>query len=47
MKISLRVSRLLSGHDFQGELFSRNVGGIVVLILCSSPDNAIYLYQIL
>ena len=47
MKISQRVSKLLSRHDFQGKYFSRNVGEVMVLVISSSPDNAIYLYQIL
>ena len=45
MKISQRVSKLLSGHDFQTEIFqwakfSKNVGGVMVLVLCTSYDNA-------
>ena len=47
MKISQRVSKLLSGNDFQGKQFSRNVGGVMVLVPCLSPDYALYLYQIL
>ena len=37
-KISQRISKLLNRHDCQGEQFSRNVDGVMVLVLCSSPD---------
>ena len=43
---------VLSGHDiqtkiFQGAQFSKNVGGVMVFVLCTSSHNALYLYQIL
>ena len=48
MKISQSVSKLLSGHDFQGKrIQKKNAGGIMVPVLCSLPHNALYLYQIL
>ena len=37
--------------DFQteiskGEKFHKNVGGIMVIVLCTSPDSALYFYQV-
>ena len=49
-KISLRISELLSGHilKFTKEYDSiKIVGGVTVLVLCTSPDNALYLSQVL
>ena len=49
MKISKRVLELLSGHDFQYSNFQRgikNVGRDMVLVLCTSSDNALYLYKV-
>ena len=50
MKISLRVSELLSGHYFhselfEGTLFCKNKGVIKVRILCTLSDDALCLYQ--
>ena len=28
---------------FKGELFHKNVGGVMVLVLCTSSDDAFYL----
>ena len=45
-KISPRVSELLSGHILEftkGHNFMKNVGGVSVLVLCASSDNALYL----
>ena len=52
MKISQRVSKILSGHDFQteifqGALFCINVVGVMVLVHCASTDDVLYLYQVL
>ena len=52
MKISKRVSKLLSGHDFQTEIFQgaqfrKNVGEVMVLVLSTSSENALYMYQVL
>ena len=40
----------LSRHDFQTEIWKGNnsiqtVDGVMVLVLCSSSDDALYLYQ--
>ena len=42
---------LFSRHDFQteifkGEKFHENVSGVMVLVLCTSPDGALYFYQV-
>ena len=39
MKISVRVSELLSGHDFRTEIFKglnslNNAGGVTVIVFC-------------
>ena len=49
MKISRKVSELLSGHDFPTKIFKddssvKNVGRVTVLVLCTSHDDALYLY---
>ena len=41
------VSKLLSGHDFQIEIFqgaqfSKNIGGVMVLVLCT-PSDSVYI----
>ena len=52
MKISKRVSEVLSGHDFQQSIFQRgtnsvkHVGGVMVLVLCLLSDDALYLYKV-
>ena len=49
-KISPRVSELLSGHILEftkGHNFIKNEGGVLVLVLCASSDNALYLSYIL
>ena len=49
MKISKRVSELLSGHDFQyskGINSIKNVGRVIVLVLCTLSDDALYLYKV-
>ena len=51
MKISKRVSELLSGHDFQYSNFQRrishkNVGRVMVLVLCTLSDDVLYLYKV-
>ena len=51
MKISQRVSELLSGHGFLTEILKghksvKNVGGVTVLNLSILPDNALYLYHV-
>ena len=50
-KISHKVPELLSGHNFytkiyNGGKFHKNISRIMVLVLCTSPDNAFYLYQV-
>ena len=30
----------------KGHNFVKNVGGVTVLVLCTSSDNALYLYQV-
>ena len=48
-KISPWVSKLLSGHVqkfTKGHNSIKNVGGVTVLVLCTLPDNALYLSQI-
>ena len=51
MKISKRVSELLSGQDFQYSNFQKNnfvknVGGVMVLVLCLLSNVALYLYKV-
>ena len=51
MKISWTASKVYSGHDFhrknfKGPLFHKNIGGVIVLVLCTSSDNGLYLYQV-
>ena len=48
MKISQQFSKLLSGHYFQTEIFKghkspKNVGRSMVLNLCTSSYDALYL----
>ena len=31
---------------FKGDYFRKNVGGVMVLVLCLLSDDALYLYQI-
>ena len=48
MKISQRVSELLSGHDFSTKVFKgyvKKVDEIILLILSELPGRASYLYQ--
>ena len=50
-KISQRVSELLCGHNFHGGIFKgrnsvKKVGGVKVLILYTSSDDALYLNEI-
>ena len=49
-KISPMVSELLSGHILKftkGHNSIRNLDEVTVLVLCTSPDNALYLSQVL
>ena len=51
MKISGQFSKLLSGHNFQTEIFKghnslKNVGRVIVLNLCTSSYDALYLVYI-
>ena len=51
MKKSQQFSKLLSGHGFQTEIFKRhnslkNVGQVIVLILCTLSYDALYLFYI-
>ena len=51
MKISFTVLKILSGHYFQtenyrGTLCGENASGVMVLILCTLSDRALYLYQV-
>ena len=48
MKNSQQCSKLLSGHYFQTEIFKglnslKNVGRVIVLNLCTSSYDALYL----
>ena len=48
MKIAQKFSKLLSGHYFQTEIFKghnslKNVGRVMVLNLCTSSYDALYL----
>ena len=50
VKISQRVSKFLSRHNFQtkifqGEYFHKIVNGLMVLVLCTLPDGALYFYK--
>ena len=49
VKISQRVSKFFSRLNlqteiFKGEKFHKNVNGVMVLVLCTSPDSALYFY---
>ena len=51
VKLSLMVSKLLSGHDFYTEITkgnnsAKNVGGATVVNLCMSSGHALYLCQV-
>ena len=51
MKISQQLSKVLSGHYFQTEIFKgynslKNVGQVMVLNLCTSSYDALYLVYI-
>ena len=51
MKISQQFSKLLSGHYLQTEIFKghtslKNVGRVMVLNLCTSSYDALYLVYI-
>ena len=51
LKISRRILELLSGHDFptkiyKGALFHKNIGGVLALVLCTSSNDALYLYHV-
>ena len=51
VKISQMVSELLSGHDFhykifKGTYFRKNVGGVMVLVLCKLSYHVLYLYKV-
>ena len=51
MKTSQQFSKLLSGHYFQTEIFKghnsvKNVGRVMVLNLCTSSYDALYLVYI-
>ena len=51
-KISQTVSQLLSRCHLHTEIFKghnsvKNVDGAMILVLCTSSDNALYLYQVL
>ena len=56
MKIFSTVSKLWSGHDGVDTIFililskgnkkCKSVGGVMVLFLCTSSDNASYLYRV-
>ena len=51
MKISQQFAKLLSGHYFQTEIFKghnslKNVGRVMVLYLCTSSYDALYLVYI-
>ena len=50
-KISLTILKLQNRHDFHTKTFkghnsTKNVGGVIVLILCTSSDSGLYLYQV-
>ena len=50
MKISKRMSELLSGHDFQYSNFQRrknpqNVGDVIELVFCISSDDHLYFFK--
>ena len=51
MKKSQQFLKLLSGHDFQNEIFKghnslKNVGQVMVFNLCTSSYDALYLVYI-
>ena len=52
MKISIRVSEKLSGHDFKysnlhrGIILQINVGGVMVLVHCTLSDDVLNLYKV-
>ena len=52
MKIFLRALKLYIGETIfirkisKGHKFANIVGGILVLVLCTSSDNGLYLFQV-
>ena len=49
MKVSQKVSQLLSRHIFQlkfskGHDSVKIIGEVTILVLCTLPDDALYLY---
>ena len=47
-----QILKLQSGHDFhtddsKGDNSTKNVSGVMVLVLWASADDALYLYQVL
>ena len=48
MKISLTVFKLYGEHDFQckGAYFLKNVDGVAIHFLCTSPDGGLQLYKV-
>ena len=50
VKLSQKISGLVSGHDLSSKNFKRHnsvkfVGGVTVFILCTLSDCALYLYK--
>ena len=48
MKISQRVSEILSGQDIHTEISKgtnsvKNVGGVAIFVLCTLSDRVLYL----
>ena len=55
MKVSQRISELQTGtvgstlmclQLTKGHNYIKTVGGVMVLVLCTSSDDALYLYQV-
>ena len=42
-----RITKQSHTKIYLGVKFHKNVGGVTILILCISPDNALYLSQVL
>ena len=41
-----RADTISKTEIFKREKFHKNVNGVIVLVLCTSPDSALYFYQV-
>ena len=40
------MDMISNSHFYKGDLFLKNVGGVMVLVLCLLSDDALYLYKV-